>query len=333
MRTLLLVALVLSSAHLAGRASSAINEGALPPLAPATEHVTTADGVTLPLRRYAATPPTRAVLLALHGFNDHSGFIDAPARYFTRHGIETVAFDQRGFGAASDRGHWGGTNAMADDFLAVLKTVRRDYPDLPLYALGTSMGAAVIAVALARAPHASVDGAVLVTPAVWSRDTMPWYQRLGIWLGARLAPGFTLSSTRFNIAPSDNPAVRAAVVNDPLVIGETRLDHLDALTDLMEAGQRALPRIEHRALLLYGLRDVMMPRAPMIALFERWPVDGGGHFRFALYPAGYHVLMRDRQRQVVWDDVLSWMLKPDAGLPSGFERRRAQVLPLLREQP
>ena len=297
------------------------------------ERIDVAGGVTLPLRRYPAAAPRKAVLLALHGFNDYSRFIGESARYFARHGIETVAYDQRGFGAASDRGEWSGVEAMAGDFLAVLAGVRREHPGVPVYALGESMGASVIAVALARVPQTQLDGAILSTPAVWSRDTMPWYQRLGIWLGARLAPGFTLSSTRFNIAPSDNPAVRAAVVNDPLVIGETRLDHLDALTDLMEAGQRALPRIEHRALLLYGLRDVMMPRAPMIALFERWPVDGGGHFRFALYPAGYHVLMRDRQRQVVWDDVLSWMLKPDAGLPSGFERRRAQVLPLLREQP
>lgn len=305
----------------------------VPPAEAPTGRIDAAGGVTLPLRRYPAAAPRKAVLLALHGFNDYSRFISEAARYFARHGIETVAYDQRGFGGASDRGRWSGAAAMADDFLSVLADVRRDDPGVPVFALGESMGASVIAVALARAPQTQLDGVILSTPAVWSRDSMPWYQRFGIWAGARLAPGFTISSKNYDIPPSDNPAVLADAANDPLVIGETRLDHLDALTDLMEAGQRAAPHVRHRALLLYGLRDVMMPRRPMIALFERWPAGRGDNFRYALYPDGYHVLLRDRQRVVVWNDVVSWMLRPLAALPSGFERQRAQVLPVLRAQP
>jgi alpha-beta hydrolase superfamily lysophospholipase len=284
------------------------------------------------MRRQTAETPRKAVLLALHGFNDYSRFISESARYFAQHGIETIAYDQRGFGGASDRGQWRGAEVMAADFLAVLAGVRRDYPGVPVYALGESMGASVIAIALAHAPQTEIDGVILATPAIWSRDTMPWYQRFGIWAGARLAPGFTLSSTKFDITPSDNKAMRTETANDPLIIKATRLDRLDELTDLMESGQRAAPMIRQRALLLYGLRDVMMPRRPMIALFERWPAGRGDNYRYALYPNGYHVLMRDLQRNVVWDDVLSWMLKPQAALPSGYERQQAQVLPVLRGQ-
>jgi acylglycerol lipase len=326
---MLLIAMLLSSAQLAGCAASR-SAADTPPNFAASAQFTTADGVTLPLRRHAATAPARAVLLALHGFNDHSGFIDEPARYFARHGIETIAYDQRGFGSASDRGHWGGSSAMADDFLAMLQTVRRDHPGVPLYALGTSMGAAVIAVALARAPHAAVDGAILVTPAVWSRDTMPWYQRFAIDAGASLAPWFTLSSTRFGIVATDNAAVRRDMARDPLVFRETPLARLDGLTQLMGEAQQAIPQMRPRTLLLYGLRDSMMPRQPLIALFERWPPATPTHFRFALYPDGYHMLLRDQQRQVVWDDILAWLLTPETALPSGLERQRGDLLPLLR---
>lgn len=312
---------------------------AQPPVAPVNAadppsgHFAAAGGVRLPLRRHVAEAPRKAVLLALHGFNDYSRFISEAARYFTQHGIETIAYDQRGFGDASDRGQWSGADAMAADFLAILAEVRRDYPGVPVFALGESMGASVIAIALSQAPQTEIDGVILATPAVWSHDTMPWYQRFGIWAGASLAPGFTLSSTKFDITPSDNTAMRTEWANDPLIIKATRLDRLDALTDLMASGQRATPLLTQRTLLLYGLRDVMMPRRPMIALFERWPADAGGHYRYVLYPNGYHVLMRDLQRKVVWDDVLSWMLKPEAPLPSGFERPRARVLPILRALP
>ncbi len=330
---MLLLAIFLAgcaTSHTPALPASAVNT---PTIDLPTGHFNAPGGVTLPLRLYAAQAPRKAVLLALHGFNDYSRFISEAARYFAQHGIETIAYDQRGFGGASDRGQWRGADVMAADFMAMLAEVRCDYPGVPVFALGESMGASVIAIALAGAPQTALDGVILATPAVWSRDTMPWYQRFGIWAGARLAPGFTISSTKFDITPSDNRAMRAETANDPLIIKETRLDRLDALTDLMESGQRATPQLRHRTLLLYGLRDVMMPRRPLIALFERWPADTGDNYRYALYPNGYHVLMRDLQRKVVWDDVLSWMLKPEAALPSGVERRRAQVLPVLRGQP
>lgn len=270
------------------------------------------------------------MLVALHGFNDYGRFIEDAARYFAQAGIKTVAYDQRGFCCAPDRGKWAGTEVMVDDFFAILHFVRRDHPDLPLFVLGESMGGAIIAVALAQETEIRIDGVILATPAIWSRDTMPWYQRFGIWIGARLTPALTLSSSELGIVPSDNAAMLVEFAKDPLVIKETRLDTLNGLTDLMDQAILSVPKLRLRTLMIYGLRDVMIPRRPMIALLERWPQDAAQVFRFGLYPDGYHMLLRDLQRIVVWKDIVSWMLNPDATLPSGFERERHEVLWQLR---
>jgi len=291
---------------------------------------TTDDGVRLPMRTFSAGRHPKAVLVALHGFNDYSRSFEAPARYFAEAGIETVAYDQRGFGGAPDRGKWAGTKAMVDDFLAVLRFVRRDHPSLPLFALGESMGGAVIAVALAQETGIRIDGVILATPAVWSRDAMPWYQRFGIWIGNLLTPAMILSSKEFGIVSSDNTEMLIESSKDPLVMKETRLDTLSGLSDLMDQAILSVPKIRLRTLVLYGLRDVMIPRRPMVALLEHWPQDAPQHFRFGLYPDGYHMLLRDLQRIVVWKDIVSWMLDPDATFPSGFERERQDALRQLR---
>jgi acylglycerol lipase len=300
------------------------------PTANAAQTFTADDGAQLPLRTFAVVQQPKAVLIALHGFNDYSRAFEGLADYLVRANIITVAYDQRGFGGAPDRGKWAGTDVMAKDLLAFVRFVRRAHPGLPVFVLGRSMGGAVIAVALAQEPQNEVAGVILASPAVWSRDTMPWYQRFGLWLGVGVAPWWTVTGKSLGIVPSDNTPMLIALGKDPLVIKETRLDALSGLTDLMDQAMVSVPKLKNTTLLVYGLRDAIVPRRPMMGLFERWPQEATPNFRFGLYPDGYHMLLRDVQRAVVWQDIISGMLLPRAPLPSGFERERAAVLPMLR---
>ena len=49
---------------------------------------------------------------------------------------------------------------------SIARTVKKLYPKVPLYALGESMGGAVVMSALAQAHPPLVDGAILASPAV-----------------------------------------------------------------------------------------------------------------------------------------------------------------------
>jgi alpha-beta hydrolase superfamily lysophospholipase len=101
-----------------------------------------------------------------------------------------------------------------------------------------------------------------------------------------------------------------------LVIKETRADALWGLTDLMDRGLVAAAGIRQPVLLLYGDKDEIIPRRAV----ERMVAALAAPKRIALYPDGWHMLFRDLQREVVWRDVLAWMIEPERPLPSGFER-------------
>ena len=45
------------------------------------------DGARLPIRTWAPDGPPKAVIIALHGFNDYSNFFSEPGAYFARLGI------------------------------------------------------------------------------------------------------------------------------------------------------------------------------------------------------------------------------------------------------
>ena len=68
----------------------------------------TADGTALPLHAWRPTGEPRAVILALHGFNDYGLFFGDPGDFLALRGIVSYSYDQRGFGGAPNPGNLGG---------------------------------------------------------------------------------------------------------------------------------------------------------------------------------------------------------------------------------
>lgn len=285
------------------------------------------DGYGLPARVWQAPvrqPPLsqaggapRAVIIGVHGFNDYSNAFALPGPWFAEHGITTYAYDQRGFGRTPDAGRWPGTDRLVADLRSVVAAVRARHPGVPITLLGESMGAAVIITAMSGAKPLVVDGIVLAGPAVWGWSTLPLLPRASLWLADQIMPWQTLSPPRgFRVQASDNIAVLRGLGRDPLVIKETRTDAVYGLTDLMETAWQGAGRVRVPTLLLYGRRDELIPPEPVATISRRLaPVA-----RQVVYPAGWHMLLRDLQRELVWRDIAAWTLDHGTPLPSGEER-------------
>lgn len=159
------------------------------------------DGAALPLRVWSPgdTREVKAVLLALHGFNDYSFFFQAAGEYLAKQGIQVYAYDQRGFGKADDHGFWPGKEAFADDLRDVAALLRRRHPGKSLHILGHSMGGAVVITAMTGENPPDADSVILAAPAVWGRSTMPFYQRWTLWAAVHTAPGMKLSGRGLKI--------------------------------------------------------------------------------------------------------------------------------------
>jgi alpha-beta hydrolase superfamily lysophospholipase len=278
-----------------------------------------ADGMRLPYRAWLPEGIPWAVVLALHGMNDSRDAWEYPAPEFAAHGVAVFAPDQRGFGDTAVRGYWPGTQALVDDAREMASLLHRRFPQARLVLMGESMGAAVL-MCLATSPRPPpADGYVLVAPAVWGRVRMNVLLRAGLWLFANLIPGFTVTGRLAQRTASDNRAAIRRLSEDPLTLHETRFDAVRGLVDLMDAALAAAPRFDAPALFLYGGKDELIPAEATAATWRALPREEVRSF----YPAGYHLLLRDLERQTPIDDIVAWMRRPAAPLPSGGERAAA----------
>ncbi len=281
----------------------------------------TADGLVLPVKSWRPQKdPPRAVLIALHGFNDYSNFFAAPGTFLATRGIASYAYDQRGFGAGPGHGLWPGIDALIADLKTFAGLVRDRHPGTPIYLLGESMGGAVIMVTIADGNAPEADGIILAAPAVWGRVTMPWYQRLALWIGVRLMPGAEVTGQGLKITPSDNIEMLKALGRDPLVIKATRVDAIYGLTNLMDRALELSARLKGPALILYGQKDEIIPRKPTQIMLDRLPAAVSGGPRLAVYEDGFHMLLRDLQAETLWRDIAHWIADPASPLPSGAEK-------------
>ena len=93
------------------------------------------------VRLWEAAHP-RAVIVAIHGGMSHSGDYETVGAYFRAQEVTTISFDLTGHGerARIDIPHFG---VLLDDVERMLSWARAEYPTLPVFLMGHSMGALI----------------------------------------------------------------------------------------------------------------------------------------------------------------------------------------------
>ncbi len=263
-----------------------------------------APGAPPPLMRFEPLGQPRATIVALHGFNDRKAAFLAFGDRASRAGVRVLAYDQPGFGASRDRGRWPGTEALVAALHVMIDDARRSAPDAPVVVLGASMGAAVAITALARPDAPPVDGVVLVAPAAWGGDQLNPILRASLWLTASIAPELELSAGGLAVRTSDNTPMLRALARDPLYLPTATAANVQGLVRLMDEALAAAPGLAGRRLVLIGARDEVVPPAAFEVLLEQL---AGPACTLVRYAEGWHLLLRDHQRERVFADVLAWL--------------------------
>lgn len=283
----------------------------------AAERFISFDGAELGLTAWL--PPEgvepEAVIIGLHGMNDYANTFYLAGPWFAAHGVALYAYDARGFGRSPNRGVWPGERLMTQDLRTAVAVVRRLHPNKPVVVIGDSMGAASAIATFGAENAPEVDRLVLVAPAVWGWSTLPEHYALTLWIGAHTFPWRAVqppSGVVRRITASDNQEALLQAGRAPHMIWTTRIDAVYGLVNLMEDAAERSANLDGHVLFLYGAHDQIIPRNSAIAAARRLPPS----VRTAYYENGWHWLLRDRQREVVYEDILAFIRDPAAPLPS-----------------
>lgn len=103
-----------------------------------------------------------AVVQLVHGIAEHMLRYDGFARWLNDRGVLVVAEDHMGHGkSGGDRMYFSGWTDAVDDTYELLRRTRAEFPLLPYFLFGHSMGSFMTRTLLFRYPEAGLRGAIL----------------------------------------------------------------------------------------------------------------------------------------------------------------------------
>lgn len=268
----------------------------------ATAH--TRDGVALRTLRWPAIGTTRAHLVLLHGIAEHAGRHAQVAARFARAGIETLAYDLRGFGASSGRrayvDHWAQHH---DDLEHRLAELRASAGGRPIVLYGHSMGGLIaLGYVLADLPRPQPDVLVLSAPAI-AASVAGWKRALAGVLG-RALPRLAIPNELPPGALSHDQRVETAYRADPLNVHRTtaRFGH-----ELFREQARVRSRLSRTAAIpmptyvLHGSDDAIVPPSCSASL------EGKGNVTRRVYAGLRHEMHNEAEADAVIGDTIAWL--------------------------
>lgn len=221
----------------------------------------TTDGFTQ-LRRHWAVESARANMLIVHGIGEHSGRYEHVGSFFAEQGIDTLAYDQRGFGQSGGRRAFVKSFDQYLDDVEALLELRRE-AGLPVILLGHSLGGLVVTTYL-TSDRPQPDFAVISAPAL--EADVPGWQKLFAPVLGRLLPKQHIPAKIDGELLSRDVDVQQAYINDPLVIAGATAGLGNEIFTTMESTRAAIGKLRVPAYILHGAEDRLVPPSASEAL-------------------------------------------------------------------
>jgi acylglycerol lipase len=249
---------------------------------------------------------TRAILLVVHGWAEHSGRYTNLVNYFAPKGYAICALDHRGHGESEGRrGYIERFSDYLDDLKTFFNIVRSEHGDTKFFLVGHSMGA-IIATAYTVAVSHQQDLAGLIVSAVGIKP--------GSSLSSALIPLARILSLllpRLGImvldasAISQDKAVVDAYVNDPLVYrGKITCRFGAEMLTTLRKLPSDMTEINLPILIMHGTADRLCDSQGSEMLYHR---VSSRDKTLKLYDGFYHEIFNEPNHEQVMADMNEWL--------------------------
>lgn len=268
-----------------------------------TVEIHTPDGLTLRGTCWPTEQQCRGVICLVNGMGEHIGRYDHVANMLNASGYSVMGTDLRGHGKSDGkRGHVPTFETYLEDLSQTLEKTREDFPGLPLFLYGHSLGGMIVLQYVMRR-HPDLAGAIVSAPLlqlsykpeVWRMILLRIFRALHLNVSIPRGTDDTKLSHDINVARAfRNDPLSHAVITPTLAV------------EMFEAGEWCLAHTHQLAipsLIFHGDKD----RITSHEATRRFAEEAGDICTFKNLSGFFHEPHNEPQKQEVFDLILNWL--------------------------
>ena len=279
----------------------------------------------------------KAVLQLVHGMCGCKERFEPLMKYLADNGIVCIASDVRGHGASiksmNDLGYMykGGYLALISDLRQISEWGHSEYPKLPYFLLGHSMGSLAARIYI-RQDDSNISGLIVCGSPSWNPLSVivKWLTMAGCAVGlGHNRPRFlqNIASNRFNSRfasegplswTCSDPQVRKSYRENPLCNFRFTINGTYNLMAMLEAtyssGSWNISNPQMRVIFMSGSDDPCMISEQKFHRSAYQMLKAGyQNVSSVLYPNMRHEVLNEVDKMVVWKDILSFIEEENFG--------------------
>ena len=255
-------------------------------------------------RRSLPEGPLKAAVLFIHGYAEHCGRYEHLSRQMNEEGIGTFMIDLQGHGqSAGTRCDISSYEDYVDDLSTYFETITSEFPNVPWYIMGHSMGG-TLAVLLAYRYQSSIHGLVISAPALKIVSNIPKVVQDMVRYVTAVTPMVPVINLDTRSLSRDKKVVEE-YQEDPLVYhGRIRARMAQQLVDSGKAALELAGELYVPVWAGHGLADRIADQRG-----TREFLDTLSHpDKIARYYEGcFHEILQEPENKEVISDIIQWI--------------------------
>ena len=269
------------------------------------ESFKTQDGLSLFVQWWLPESGTKAAVVIVHGYAEHSSRYAQVAGTLTQNGYAVYSFDLRGHGRSE------GERVFADIFAKhfldiedVLAGVRKKEGARKIFLLGHSLGGTIVTLfAISRRPN--IAGLILSAPYLKFPSNI-WPLRFKfVRFISSIIPGFPVTEKINGHFISNDPQLIDNYETDPLIYHRP-IQAQEAL-EIMRAVETVQARMKELILQFIILQGALDKLVNIKGSRELYAQAVSQDKTLKIYPGLYHELLNDPKNDILIADLVKWL--------------------------
>lgn len=261
------------------------------------------DGVSLFYKKDIPKDPICNIVIN-HGFAEHCSRYDYVARKFNEQKIGVYRYDLRGHGRSkSEKGHIEDFMTFAEDANEMVNLVKKEYPELPLFMLGHSMGGFITCLYGIKYPH-KLDGQIFSGAAVKTLHQVEGIKGNVLKAINAFLPKLKIKN-KLSLEICSVKEVVEDYKNDPLILEKATLNfYVQFLVKGVNWVLENIEKYNYPCFITHGEKDVIVPKQASIDLYNNISSE---EKEIKIYDNLYHEILNENEKDIILSDMIDWI--------------------------